>query len=303
MGVRGLATYIKANGRKFLKTHKLHNCYVILDGYNIATNLFLSLNTETAFGGNYDVYALHIKDFFKLLKKCQIKPLVVFDGGYEQRKLRTVYKRMKFKISSARNVRLCSSTPNFPLFMRHIFREVLVELGIPFAQCDFEADVEIAALARELQCPVISYDSDFYIFDVMYIPFPTVILEAIPFVHTDNNQEQEYYLNCNLYEIDYFLNSFGGLDKTMLPLLATVLGNDYINKSVFKSFFEQFKVTKAKKKNSTQVLIATLLKWFRNESLETALCKVSFMFYRNVNVVNMCGRCDIVNCCNCLSYL
>lgn len=63
--------------------------------------------------------------------------------------------------------------------MKQTFWGAIESLGIMHVQCDFEADNEIAAIARQLKCPVLSYDSDFYIYDVLYIPFSSVKLEPV----------------------------------------------------------------------------------------------------------------------------
>lgn len=277
MGVRGLTTFIKNKENKYLKKYKLHNCTVLLDGNSIASNLFIWSNIESAFGGDYDKFAKYIKEFFKVLKKCEISPLVIFDGGYEQRKLRTVYSRMKDKLRSARDAQPHSGSLNFPLFMRIVFREVLSELSIPFSQSDFEADDELAALARQLQCPVISYDSDFYIYDVLYIPFPSINIQAIALVDNSSGnleKSQKYYLDCKIYCVDTFIDSFGGLDKNMLPLLAALLGNDYIRRSTFKAFYANLKIPKGKT-NPLQRRIKSVIEWLRKETFDSAVQKVS----------------------------
>lgn len=274
MGVRGLTTFIKNKENKYLKKYKLHNCTVLLDGNSIASNLFIWSNIESAFGGDYDKFAKYIKEFFKVLKKCEVSPLVIFDGGYEQRKLRTVYSRMKDKLRSARDAQPHSGSLNFPLFMRIVFREVLSELSIPFSQSDFEADDELAALARQLQCPVISYDSDFYIYDVLYIPFPSINIQAIALADNFSGNLEKYYLDCKIYCVDTFIDSFGGLDKNMLPLLAALLGNDYIRRSTFKAFYANLKIPKGKT-NPLQRRIKSVIEWLRKETFDSAVKKVS----------------------------
>lgn len=47
-----------------------------------------------------------------------------------------------------------------------MFIQVLIQRGVPLVQCLFEADKEIACLAHQWKCPVLSNDSDFYIFDL-----------------------------------------------------------------------------------------------------------------------------------------
>lgn len=273
MGVRGLTTYIKKHEKKYLKSYKLHDCTVLLDGNSIASNLFIWSNTQSAFGGDYDKFAKYVKDFLNILQKCKVTPIVVFDGGYEEKKLKTIYFRMRDKFRKTQCAHPISGSLNFPLFMRLVFREVLTELKIPFAQSDFEADDEIAAIARQLDCPVMSYDSDFYIYDVSYIPFPLLDLDPVAFKDTENDLHYKYYLDCKIYKVDSFIESFGGLDKNMLPLLATLLGNDYIQRSIFKYFYLHLKIPKGKS-NPLQKRIQAVIDWLRNESFETAIEKV-----------------------------
>lgn len=273
MGVRGLTTYIKRNQRKFLKTYHLHNCNLILDGYSIATNLYIMSCCESAFGGDYDKFFEFVKSFFKLLSKCMVTPYVIFDGGYEKRKMETVRKRMKDKIICSRNVMPFTHSRSFPLFMRGVFREVVNEMGIKFAQSDFEADDEIAAIARQLNCPVLSYDSDFFIYGVLYIPFPTMCLEACQMT-TSTPEDPKYYIECKIYSVENFLSRFCGLNKDMLPLIAALLGNDYIKRSVFKKFYENVNIPCNSRKNHLERRVAVVLNWLKNETFQSALFRV-----------------------------
>lgn len=272
MGVRGLTTYIKNNQRKYLKTHRLHNCNIILDGNSIATNLYKACCQESVFGGDYDKYFEYVKEFFKLLSKCMVTPYVIFDGGYEKRKIETVRKRLKEKIACARDVLPFTHSYSFPLFMRIVFREVLIDMGIRFAQNDFEADDEIAAIARQLNCPVLSYDSDFFIYDVLYIPFSTVCLEAYK-METSTSEDTKYYIECKIYSVEHFLSRLGGLNRDMLPLMAALLGNDYIKRSVFSKFYQNLNIAKGKR-NHLEKRISALLDWLRNETFQSALFRV-----------------------------
>lgn len=120
-----------------------------------------------------------------------------------------------------------------PILAFDTFKAVLKKLGIPFAVCDFEADKEIAMLANTLNCPVLSNDSDFFIFPLTggFISFDEVIFN-LQEIKGENNSV-EHFLRARLYHVDYFFPSLG---KEVLPLLAALLGNDYIDKDVFKSF-------------------------------------------------------------------
>ncbi|XP_026323114.1 protein asteroid [Hyposmocoma kahamanoa] len=274
MGVRGLTTYINYNRDAILEQFYLHNTQLVIDGHSLCAQLYSSLNCFSAFGGDYDKYAMHVKNFFKNLRKCNVLPYVLFDGSYETRKLRTAYSRLSSKIYGASRLDPVTqgSLQIFPLLLRDVFIEVLAEIDVPYTVCEFEADDEIAALARHLNCPVLSYDSDFFIYNVLYIPFNT--LEAKPQTLVENDNKV-YALECKIFKIENLTDHFGGLNKEMMPLLATLLGNDFVEKRVFNKFFSQLKLPKSKKnQNEQQRCIHGLLKWLQTETLDSAIAKI-----------------------------
>ncbi|XP_034840979.1 protein asteroid-like [Maniola hyperantus] len=274
MGVRGLTTYINHNQDLFLKKYHLHDTSLVIDGHSLCAQLYRLLNSFSAFGGDYDKMASCTKTFFKNLRKCNVKPYVIFDGCHESRKLRTVLSRLRSKLKGASRLDPVTqgSLQIFPYLLRDVFREVLIEMKIPYTTCEFEADDEIAALARILNCPVLSYDSDFFIYNVLYIPFN--MLETKPKqIEVDSNKV--YAMECKLYKVQYLCEHFGGLHEELLPLLATLLGNDFVEKRVFRKFFSQLKLPKSRrKKNEQQRSIHALFNWLQNESLDSAIVKI-----------------------------
>ncbi|KAG6459202.1 hypothetical protein O3G_MSEX011257 [Manduca sexta] len=251
MGVRGLTTYINYNEDVFLKTFLLHDTCLIIDGHSLCAQLYRSLNCFSAFGGDYDKFAGYVKTFFKNLRKCRVTAYILFDGSHESRKLKTAYTRLRSKICGAS--RLDPVTQGglqiFPMFLRDVFKEIFRDMEIPYTICEFEADDEIAAMARHLNCPVLSYDSDFFIYNVLYIPFNTLDLKP---TLVEENGNKVFVLECKIYRVEQLTKHFGGLKEEMLPLLATLLGNDYVEKRVFNKFFSQLKMPKSKKKKNEQ---------------------------------------------------
>lgn len=271
MGVRGLTTFIATYSDKYLQKYQLSNTYLVLDGNNIASHLYKWHAVKNdCFGGDYDKYAKTVYDFFNLLNQCNITPLIIFDGGYENKKIKTVYSRLDSKVKSLKGLNSVtqSNMTSFPLFLRDLFVEIVVKLKLKAVRCDFEADYEMACLARTLNCPVLSYDSDFYIFDVLYIPFSSFDME----VHSSSTQ---FYIKCSIFKIERFLKSYGGISKESLPLISILLGNDYIGKKVFENFYNQMKLAKPKQlKSEQQRRIVTVMKWIQNETYESALRKI-----------------------------
>ncbi|XP_050076938.1 protein asteroid [Anopheles maculipalpis] len=311
MGVRGLTTFIAANASVYLKPHELHDTKLIIDGDNLCLQLFRkSLINTVALGGNYDVYFRIVIDFFEKLQLANVTPYVLLDGGYEKRKMSTVRYRLMQKVEKMKGFHLAAIGGTPPPMLREVFVDALRVAGVPFMRCPFEADDEVAILARKLNCPLLSYDSDFYIHDVQYIPYVTLSnkvfhqvsdregnnfkigivqrkqskkaqdrTEAVRYVAQygdesvlEGEEAEAYsYLDCCLYTIDNLIEPHERLGKEMVPLFAVLLGNDYIGRSVLKPFFEAMQLGNM---NSNffrhERRLKLFLKWLQKHTLESA---------------------------------
>lgn len=155
--------------------------------------------------------------------------------------------------------------------MKEVFKEVMSKKGVKYVQTLFEADDEIASVARILNCPVLSFDSDFYIYDVMYIPFNTLD----PFL-IQNRRGTGYVKRCKMYRVDSLLRQFPGLERLHLPLASTLLGNDYVNCRTFKGFFDHLrlpKITKLRYNDQQRRIEATLL-WLSKHTVPNAIAQI-----------------------------
>jgi hypothetical protein len=88
-----------------------------------------------------------------------------------------------------------------PLLVRTVFIDLLKEFNIEVIQSHYEADGDIAALARGLKCPVISNDSDFFVMEVLVIPLSMMEL------NTAVKTEIGSAIQCKLFEMESFLKS------------------------------------------------------------------------------------------------
>lgn len=158
---------------------------------------------------------------------------------------------------------------------------------------------------------MLSYDSDFYIFDGQYIPYVTITpkvykktvssksfeVEVVPkkqkgqkkihrktkkiVVETlaepgEEVQESTYnYIDCCIYNIENLTD--GVLENDLLPLFAIMLGNDFISRKWFAKFFRNVSRRNVKKKKNLspqQKKIYMLLNWLQHETLKSAIKKI-----------------------------
>ncbi|CAH0557936.1 unnamed protein product [Brassicogethes aeneus] len=286
MGIKGLTTFMDKRKGLFFEDYQLQNTNLVIDGNSLCSQLYdlhckqrknkqpnvLWQKCNDCFGGDYDNYATVVKKFFQLLLDCNVVPYLVFDGGYEKRKLNTILSRMKMRFEQAKILDSVNEPDKtvFPLFLRETFINVIDELGLKKARCEFEGDSEVASLAMALNCPMLSYDSDYFMSNALYIPFNTLKM----------SRDKTYRcINCKVYKIDKFLNHFGGMDKRNLPILAVLLGNDYIKRSIFKGFYKNLKVKKYNRRvNEEQQNIKSVITWLKNETHDSAIKKILSKF-------------------------
>ena len=92
MGVRGLFSFFQNNHDDFFVQHDLHNSILVVDGNNLRYHLYNTCPRKNCcFGGDYDKYYNHVLLFFQNLISCQIKPIVVIDGSFDEAKKKTLW--------------------------------------------------------------------------------------------------------------------------------------------------------------------------------------------------------------------
>lgn len=144
MGVRGLTTFIAKHAERYLDPHDLHDCNLVIDGDNLCSQLYRGCDRGlSAFGGNYDEYFRAVVDFFMMLKKCNITPYVLLDGGYEMRKMKTTKERLRSRIGVIKYIIPLESAIAIPLQMREVFVSAVKSCNVKLYRCFFEADNEI----------------------------------------------------------------------------------------------------------------------------------------------------------------
>lgn len=216
------------------------------------------------------------------MTECSISPIIIFDGGYDKsgRKLKTIFERIRNRLSLVKYIAANQKYERvLPILAREAFISVLTELNIPFAVADYEADDQITVLANYYECPVISADSDFYIYDLHYGFITRDSLDTTITLDTDANGNEYKFLNCDIYHIDDFVSCFPGIEKSLLPLFSTLAGNDYVEEHEFHQFFSNIQLPKYKGVHLNacrrQKKLVEILCWLRNNTVNTAIDQVT----------------------------
>ncbi|XP_054619137.1 protein asteroid homolog 1 [Dunckerocampus dactyliophorus] len=224
MGVHGLTTFVEGN-RLFLSDVRFRDSRLVIDGNSLYFNLYLKHGLDRQHGGDYDAFAGIVCQFLSALEVCGIQPYVVLDGGIDpsNKKLNTLQQRLQARIKEAENMAHGRNGSVLPILTRQVFIQVLIQKGIPLVQCPAEADWEIACLAHQWRCPLLSNDSDFYIFDL-----PGGYLPLNFFQWTNlNGKASHRYIPARCYTTKVLCHWYGGLNQELLPLCAVLIGNDY----------------------------------------------------------------------------
>ncbi|XP_069504826.1 single-strand DNA endonuclease ASTE1 [Ambystoma mexicanum] len=262
MGVHGLMSYVRANNQ-FFDHLKLRETRIIIDGSNLFHRLYFDFSLDLQHGGDYDAFAAVVHKFFDALAACAIQPYVVLDGGCDpsDKKLDTLKQRARDKINMAHSLSKGRGGTVLPLLIREVFRQVLDELKVPSVQCFSEADGEIVALANQWKCPVLTYDSDFCIFDLIagYCPITEFQWQNIGTLKGTG----ESYIPAKCFLVEKLCIHFSHMNKAILPLFAVLNGNDYVNTPALAAFFRKvnFPIGACNSNCKKHVRIQGLLNW------------------------------------------
>ncbi|XP_062501644.1 protein asteroid homolog 1-like [Corticium candelabrum] len=251
MGIRGLTSFVRGIPGVW-KLQKLSNTQLIIDGNNLLFQLYDSSKLDMKYGGQYIEYYRLVRVFFSILKKNKIEAIVVLDGVYEDDlKLETQRKRTIERIR--RQVKQNVSVP--PLFTLEVFCQAVADSSVEINMCDYEGDRVAAQLANSQNCPVLSSDSDFFMFD---IPIGVIPFDKFYWKHSRGP------ISCEIYYQKGFLDCIK-LSAQFLPLLSVLLGNDLTNADQLKPLHKY--ITKNVNGMPFQSLEpATVIAWLRKYS-------------------------------------
>lgn len=221
--MRGLATFVEKNFRGW-KTVRPRGP-LIIDGYSLCHELYFQSGADNVHGGDYVSFSKFIERFINCLHLNQIKPFVVFDGiDAEQTKKETHDKRRKENAERVQNLLkgICASS-RADYYLPYLARLVMIEtifriLGEKNVYvADGDADSIIATLAISRCCPVLSVDSDFYVFPISegYIPYTEM-------------KWNESGVEAKIFNYRDFAEQFNIKDPQLLIMLPAILGDSML---------------------------------------------------------------------------
>lgn len=286
MGVKGLQSFLKKNPDISQKIN-LNETTLIIDANNLSCALFCNLCFTKEhlrcdlYGGDLVVYSEAVREFFKNIDKCNITPILVFDGSVIGKrstqnqlvlKEKEVHRRGLQRFQAVKQA--SEENQNIDLVLPHTlygaFRNVVSELGIQRIQTPYEADSHIARIANDLNCHVLTNDSDFLIYP---LPKGFIMFDFFYYKDVKNIGKDKYSIQCINYSQEKLVKSVPGLKSESIPILAILLGNDYVTgmDRVLEAILPRYYQGSLVAESWSHRRIANLLYWMKNKSLNEAI--------------------------------
>ena len=229
MGISKLTSFVN-NFFTGWKEEKLGR-YLVIDGCSLCYHLY---HFRWIKGGQYTDYRNTIVKFFGALRSSAVESIVVIDGyDYPEEKSDTVKERNDSKTRQVCNqftvamadsdtssrASICSAkTDVLPPLAPNVFQEVLCELNVTCIMVDGEADDEITRLANFYSCPVLSNDSDFYMFPLKG-----------GFIQLNMLNWRTRPVTAKVYHMDAFLKQFKLGHESLRFIIPAICGNDFLS--------------------------------------------------------------------------
>ncbi|XP_076774101.1 single-strand DNA endonuclease ASTE1 isoform X3 [Arvicanthis niloticus] len=118
-------------------------------------------------------------------------------------------------------------------------------------------------LANHWNCPVLSSDSDFCIFD---LKSGFCSLNSFQWRNLNTIKgTQNYYIPARSFSLDAFCHYFNNMNKALLPLFAVLCGNDHVNLPIMETFISKIRLPLSSKGRRYHRVLG-LLNWLSHFS-------------------------------------
>jgi hypothetical protein len=224
MGISGLSSFLDrvspnaANSKQWSAPPNNKLISLVVDG-----SAFTHHAAKKASSNSYKHISLQCKNLALILMKYS-NPFFIFDGNLPKYKISERIERNNSKLLNVQTVA-------FQLLNGHVSPEVILytfgiqasfdtikKMGLPSVVSAGEADPVLAYYSRLHNCPVLSLDSDFLIFDTFgYIPLDSLV----------EYESTLYFKEFKRERVSKLL----GIEINHLPILAVLGGSDFITTS------------------------------------------------------------------------
>jgi hypothetical protein len=234
MGIPGLTKFVNQRFNRWLRVSSKNWDNVVVDGSNLFHELYDGECTWLL-GGEYKWFSDRVKRFFVDLKTHFKEPIVVLDSGSfrcgkmkERHSPQELDNRMT-KMRDLQDQDGWECRPRRILGTSHmliaVLKDVLRDLGISLYAVESDADGVIAGLANHYQCPVLSSDSDFFIFPL-----------AEGYIQLEDWQKDKN--NARMFNFRRFMEQFSLTERKQCFLIPVKLGNDSLSSTSDLGFEE-----------------------------------------------------------------
>ena len=162
MGVWGLETLFREKFKKSKvngwRKEAIGPGPLVVNGSQFCHSLYDTLSCTLA-GSQYPEFSQQIREHIRKFKDYDIQPHFVFEGSDKRQKFTSEYRKKKVAKKWKRDSR-------FPELAYTVLRCVLKEMEVPMYVADGEGDKACMQIAKHLNGPILSADSDFYLFDI-----------------------------------------------------------------------------------------------------------------------------------------
>ena len=209
---------------------------LIVDSSSVVPALLdnITIERNELCGGDYVSVARELSNFLQALVDAGINPIVVTSGTFNYGKANTIAHRVEEKRKYIANL-LAPEEERDPemkkriIAARYLSTDAIIDSvkrvlgGNHLVVADCDADVDIACLAIHHQCPVLSNDSDFYVFPLLYgyIPYSK-------FHWHDKKGNILGTITGDFYSYQLFCEELGIYDESLLTVIPGIMGNDTI---------------------------------------------------------------------------
>ena len=227
MGVQGLARFLTTNCNRAWRDSCRIRGPLVIDGNQLCHKLYCStwsVKLDWVNGGQYPEYYQQAHRFLTALQASGIEPHVVFDGVEKTEKLTpdVIMKKMERREQTVqeelrRRPLESTSGAQLPHLAYSLLHNVLKEMNVPLYVGNGEGDETCAQIANFFNCPVLSDDSDFFLFDLTggYIQLADLNWQ-------ENPVTANVYHRRDLFSINYFLENDAWF------LIPAILGNGIV---------------------------------------------------------------------------